>query len=56
MLLQLRLRERTDCPPSFLSLLKEIHEAEESEASRDRMSANAKAIQYQEERASPSVI
>ncbi|RXN25500.1 Retrovirus-related Pol polyprotein from transposon 297 [Labeo rohita] len=57
MLLQLRLRERKNHPPSFLSLLKEIREAEESEASRHRMSAKAKAIQYREdERASTSVI
>ncbi|KAL1273006.1 hypothetical protein QQF64_028868 [Cirrhinus molitorella] len=57
MLLQLRLRERKSHPPSFLSLLKEIREAEESEASRHRMSAKAKSIQYREdERASTSVI
>ncbi|KAL0198818.1 hypothetical protein M9458_007358, partial [Cirrhinus mrigala] len=57
MLLQLRLRERKHHPPSFLNLLKEIREAEESEASRHRMSAKAKAIQYCEnERASTSVI
>ncbi len=57
MLLQLRLRERKNHPPSFLSLLKEIREAEESEASQHRMSAKAKAIHYhEEERASTSVI
>ncbi|RXN37556.1 paraneoplastic antigen Ma1-like protein [Labeo rohita] len=57
MLLQLRLRERKHYPPSFLNLLKEIRKAEESEASRHRMSAKAKAIQYREdERASTSVI
>lgn len=56
MLLQLRLRERTACPPSFLSLLKEIREAEESEASRHRMSAKAKSIQYCDETTSTSVI
>ncbi len=52
MLLQLRLREKG--PPTFFS---EIREAEESEASRHRMSAKAKAIHYhEEERASTSVI
>uniref|UniRef100_A0A9J8BME5 Paraneoplastic antigen Ma-like C-terminal domain-containing protein n=1 Tax=Cyprinus carpio carpio TaxID=630221 RepID=A0A9J8BME5_CYPCA len=57
MLLQLRLRERKNNPPSFLSLLKEIREAEESEAARHRMSAKAKAIHFHEnERASTSVI
>lgn len=57
MLLQLRLRERKNNSPSFLSLLKEIREAEESEAARHRMSAKAKAIQFHEdERASTSVI
>ncbi|XP_067293892.1 uncharacterized protein [Pseudorasbora parva] len=49
MLLQLRLRERKSHPPSFLSLLKEIRDAEESEASRHRMSAKAKAIQFHKE-------
>ncbi|XP_043079814.1 uncharacterized protein LOC122328173 [Puntigrus tetrazona] len=57
MLLQLRLRERKNHPPSFLSLLKEIREAEESEASRHRMSVKAKAIHFhEEERTSTSVI
>jgi len=56
MLLQLRLRERKNHPPSFLSLLKEIREAEESELAYHRMSAKAKAIQFhEEERASTSV-
>nr|XP_020443948.1 uncharacterized protein LOC109952966 isoform X2 [Monopterus albus] len=48
-LLQLWLRERTTRPPSFLSLLKEIREAEESETSRHRVSAKVKAIHCCEE-------
>ncbi|KAI7789603.1 paraneoplastic antigen Ma1 homolog [Triplophysa rosa] len=57
LLLQLGLRERKNRPPTFLSLLKEIREAEENEAARHRMTAKAKAIQYREDdRVSPSVI
>ncbi len=57
MLLQLGLRERRERPPSFLSLLKEIREAEENEAARHRMTAKAKSIQsHEDERVSPSVI
>ncbi|KAA0724940.1 Retrovirus-related Pol polyprotein from transposon 412 [Triplophysa tibetana] len=57
LLLQLGLRERKNRPPSFLSLLKEIREAEENEAARHRMTAKAKSIQYHEdERMSPSVL
>ncbi|XP_077057593.1 paraneoplastic antigen Ma1 homolog [Siphateles boraxobius] len=57
MLLQLRLRERKNHPTSYLSLLKEISEVEESEVARHRTSAKAKAILFHEdERTSVSVI
>nr|XP_055033931.1 uncharacterized protein LOC129422186 [Misgurnus anguillicaudatus] len=57
MLLQLRLRERKERPPTFLNLLNEIREAEESEATRRKITATAKPIHLQgEEKISPSVV
>ncbi|KAK2865790.1 hypothetical protein Q7C36_001846 [Tachysurus vachellii] len=57
MLLQLRLRERKERPPTFLNLLNEIREAEESEATRHKITATAKPIHLQgEEKISPSVV
>ncbi len=57
MLLQLGLRERRERPPTFLSLLKEIREAEENEAARHRMTAKATSIHsHEDERVSSSVI
>ncbi|KAI7811525.1 putative paraneoplastic antigen Ma1-like protein [Triplophysa rosa] len=49
MLLQLRLRERKARPPTFLSLLNEICEAEEGESSRRKITATAKPIHVQGE-------
>ncbi|GAA6112136.1 paraneoplastic antigen Ma1 homolog, partial [Tachysurus ichikawai] len=57
MLLQLRLRERKGRPPTFLNLLNEIREAEESEATRHKITATGKPIRLQgEEKISPSVV
>lgn len=42
LLLQLRLRERRENPPTFLALLNEIREAEESEAARYKMGVTVK--------------
>ncbi len=44
LLLQLRLRERRENPPTFLALLNEIREAEESEAARHSLGATAKPV------------
>ncbi|RXN17862.1 Retrovirus-related Pol polyprotein from transposon 297 [Labeo rohita] len=44
LLLQLRLRERRENPPTFLTLLNEIREAEESEAARYSLGATAKPV------------
>ncbi|KAI7814030.1 hypothetical protein IRJ41_006648 [Triplophysa rosa] len=44
LLLQLRLRERREDPPTFLTLLNEIREAEESEAARHSLSVTVKPI------------
>ncbi|XP_041132349.1 paraneoplastic antigen Ma2-like [Polyodon spathula] len=41
MLLRLRLRERKNDPPSFLTLLKEIREEEEQEATRETLNAHS---------------
>lgn len=49
MLLQLRLRERKEHPPTFLSLLNEIREAEEIEVTRRKFTATAKSIHLQDE-------
>lgn len=43
MLLQLRLRERRENPPTFLALLNEIREAEESEAARQTLGFTTKS-------------
>ncbi len=57
MLLQLGLRERRECPPTFLSLLKETCEAEENEAARHRMTAKVTSIHsHDDEGVSSSVI
>lgn len=44
MLLQLRLRERKTQPPTFLALLNEIREAEESEAARQKIRTTVKTV------------
>lgn len=44
MLLQLRLRERKDQPPTFLELLKEIKTAEENELAHHRIGTSVKSI------------
>ncbi|XP_021336988.3 paraneoplastic antigen Ma1 homolog [Danio rerio] len=56
MLLQLRLRERKENPPTFLSLLNEVREAEEIEATRRKITATAKPIHLQEESICPTVV
>lgn len=49
MLLQLRLRERREQPPTFLALLNEIKEAEENEAACHKIKASVKHIQLKSE-------
>ena len=49
MLLQLRLRERKENPPSFLTLLNKIKEAEGNKATRHKIKATVKSIQTPEE-------
>ncbi|RXN30197.1 Retrovirus-related Pol polyprotein from transposon 297 [Labeo rohita] len=49
MLLQLRLRERKNQPPTFLTLLNEIREAEENEAARQKIKATVKSVQSHDE-------
>lgn len=49
MLLQLRLRERKEQPPTFLALLNEIREAEESETARHRINTTVKTVHFQED-------
>lgn len=49
MLLQLRLRERREQPPTFLALLNEVKEAEENEAARHKIKASVKHIQLKTE-------
>lgn len=44
MLLQLRLRERKDHPPTFLELLNELKTAEENELARRRIGTSVKSI------------
>lgn len=44
MLLQLRLRERKDQPPTFLELLNEIKTAEENELARRRIGTSVKSM------------
>lgn len=56
MLLQLRLRERKTQPPTFLTLLNEIREAEESEAARRKIKATVKTVQSQEQNLSFAVV
>ncbi|XP_048884939.1 paraneoplastic antigen Ma1 homolog [Brienomyrus brachyistius] len=57
MLLQLRLRERKEDPPTFLTLLNEIREAEEIEAARHKIDASVKQVKFQSEGStSPSVV
>ncbi|KAL2093139.1 hypothetical protein ACEWY4_010451 [Coilia grayii] len=48
MLLQLRLRQRKESPPTFLSLLKEIREEEENEARRHKLDVTAKPVHTQD--------
>ncbi|XP_023806199.1 uncharacterized protein LOC111946697 [Oryzias latipes] len=45
MLIQLRLRERKNAPPTFLQLLREIRTEEEYEASRRRLNTSVHSIQ-----------
>ncbi|KAG1952160.1 paraneoplastic antigen Ma1 [Pimephales promelas] len=52
MLLQLRLRERRGNPPTFLTLLNEIREAEESEAARHSLGFTVKPVPRPRERQS----
>ncbi|XP_067266693.1 uncharacterized protein [Chanodichthys erythropterus] len=49
MLLQLRLRERREQPPTFLELLNEIKEAEENEAARHKINTSVKPIQLKQD-------
>lgn len=49
MLIQLRLRERKDNPPSFLELLSEVRSEEEYEASRVKLSPSVHSIHVQQE-------
>ncbi|KAL1265357.1 hypothetical protein QQF64_003384 [Cirrhinus molitorella] len=49
LLLQLGLRERKEHPPTFLSLLNEIREAEETEITRCKFAATAKSLHLQDE-------
>ncbi|XP_058863391.1 paraneoplastic antigen Ma1 homolog [Acipenser ruthenus] len=49
MLIQLRLRERKDNPPAFLTLLNEIREEEEQEAARHKLSTSVKRIQVRDD-------
>lgn len=48
MLLQLRLRERKQTPPTFLNLLKEIREEEENEAKRREINVKATTVHPQD--------
>lgn len=52
MLLQLRLRDRKLKPPTFLALLNEIREAEESEVARQKIRTTVKSVQCQEQKLS----
>ncbi|XP_014876550.1 paraneoplastic antigen Ma1 homolog [Poecilia latipinna] len=45
MLIQLRLRERKENPPTFLELLREIRAEEEYEASRAKLNPSVRAVQ-----------
>lgn len=49
LLLQLRLRERKNHPPTFLTLLNEVREAEENEVARQKIKATVKCVQSQDE-------
>ncbi len=49
MILQFRLRKRKRHPPTFLSLLNEVREAEETEATRHKITAMAKPVHFQDE-------
>lgn len=42
MMLKLRLRERRESPPTFLKLLNEIREEEETEAARRKLTTNVR--------------
>ncbi|XP_052387224.1 uncharacterized protein LOC127934090 [Carassius gibelio] len=56
LLLQLRLRERREKPPTFLTLLNEIREAEESEAARHSLGFTVKPVPRPRERQSSSAV
>lgn len=45
MLVQLKLRERRECPPSFLELLSEIRSEEEYESSRLKLNSSVRRVQ-----------
>lgn len=49
MLLQLRLRERKEKPPSFLKLLSEIREEEEYESARRKLTTSVRQVKVGEE-------
>ncbi|XP_077058963.1 paraneoplastic antigen Ma1 homolog [Siphateles boraxobius] len=49
MLVNLRLRERRDKPPTFLQLLKEIRSEEEYEASRKKVNLSVQCVQAKQE-------
>lgn len=49
MLVNLRLRERRDKPPTFLQLLKEIRSEEEYEASRKKVNPSVQCVQAKQE-------
>ncbi|XP_039547076.1 paraneoplastic antigen Ma1 homolog [Pimephales promelas] len=49
MLLQLRLRERREQPPTFLTLLNEIKGAEENETARRKLKVSVKAVQLRQD-------
>uniref|UniRef100_A0A8C1GXL0 Gypsy retrotransposon integrase-like protein 1 n=1 Tax=Cyprinus carpio TaxID=7962 RepID=A0A8C1GXL0_CYPCA len=56
MLLQLRLRDRKLKPPTFLALLNEIREAEESEVARQKIRTTVKSVQCQEQKFSFALV
>lgn len=56
MLLQLRLRDRKLKPPTFLALLNEIREAEESEVARQKIRTTVKSVQCQEQKLSFTLV
>lgn len=56
MLLQLRLRDRKLKPTTFLALLNEIREAEESEVARQKIRTTVKSVQCQEQKLSFALV